>query len=73
MDQIRKKYRMKKLYHIQNDDLDPYKECDVCDGYRTIVQFPKNKCMLWCCWYNIEKYIIVYSCPNCKGTGKVKK
>ena len=73
MERIRKKYQMKKLYHIHNDDMDPFKDCDKCDGYRTVVKFPSNPFILWCCWCNIEKYITVYNCPYCKGTGKIKK
>ena len=72
MEKIRKSLMMKKLYHIHNEELDPYKDCEKCDGYGTIIILP-NKCILnvfFCC---INRYIKVYHCSQCKGTGKIKK
>ena len=62
MEKIRKSLMMKKLYHIHNEELDPYKDCEnAING--TIIILP-NKCILnvfFVVLTDILKYIIAHN------------
>jgi hypothetical protein len=69
---LRKKYQLQKLYEIQNTEYDPFRDCSRCDGYRKIIIMPNIMTQIFCCCF-ISKYIKIYDCSHCYGTGKIKK
>ena len=72
MEKVIQKYQLRKLYEIQDATADPYRDCSQCHGYRKIIIMP-NKWIQLFCYCNIDRYISVYECPQCYGTGKIKK
>ena len=72
MKSLRKKYQLSKLYEIQNNENDPFRDCSRCNGYRQTIIMP-SKWVQFFCWCNIDRYVKIYNCTHCYGTGKIKK